>query len=137
LVEPGTISDSAVDAVNALYAYGTAVTFCLGKSGSPSTTTSIHLSPLSNLDDPKPRRTLNAPLLSGVTDTDSDEMGVNSDGPLYRLKVTGIGPGTGDPEEVVNLPWKFICWVKGYAETESINIKSPRTNMFFFIKIIP
>jgi hypothetical protein len=40
---------------------------------------------------------------------DSDERGVNSDGPLYRLKVTGIGPGTGDPEEFVNLPWKFIC----------------------------
>ena len=54
---------------------------------------------------------------------DSDEIGVNSDGPLYRLKMTGIGPGTGTPKEVVNLPWKFICWVKGYAEREK-NIRS-------------
>jgi hypothetical protein len=53
---------------------------------------------------------------------DSDEIRVNPDGSLYRLKVTGFDPVTGAPEEVVNLPWKFICWVKGYAEREN-NIK--------------
>jgi hypothetical protein len=133
LVEPDTISDSAVAAVNALYAYGTAVTFCLGRSCSVLTTTSIHLSPLSKFDDSKPRRTLNAPLMSGVTDMDSDEIGVNSDGPLYRLKVTGIGPGTGDPEELVNLPWKFICCVNGYAEIENRIRSEVKINKSFLL----
>jgi hypothetical protein len=63
---------------------------------------------------------------------DSDEIRVNPDGSLYRLKVTGFDPVTGAPEEVVNLPWKFICWVKGYAEMENNIRKEVRTKINFF-----
>jgi hypothetical protein len=49
------------------------------------------------------------------------------------LKVILTGVVTGVPDELVNLPWKFICLFTGYAENEN-NIRSDaRININFFI----